>query len=68
MTKKLGDNNFKHLNFLLLKISFLTLFGFGVIITPIINPINNLCNDYLHHLCYKLAFQWFGKPLCKLYD
>ena len=34
MTKTIDDNKVKHISLLVLKISFLTLFGFGVKITP----------------------------------
>ena len=39
MTKTIDDNNVKHTSLLILKISFLTLFGCGVKITPDIKPI-----------------------------
>ena len=38
MTDKIDDNNIKHISLLILKISFLTLFG----LTPDINPIYGL--------------------------
>ena len=34
MTKTIDDYNVKHISLLTLKISFLTLFGFGLKITP----------------------------------
>ena len=37
--KKFNDNNFRHVSLLILKISFLTLFGCGVKITTDINLI-----------------------------
>ena len=55
MTKIIGDTKVKHISLLILKISFLTLFGCGVKIhkinpifgyrvkiTPDINPLNGL--------------------------
>ena len=39
---KLNDKNVKHISHSILKISFLTLFGCGVKITPDINPIYGL--------------------------
>ena len=39
ITKTFDDNNIKHISLLILKISFLTLFGCWVKITPLFNPI-----------------------------
>ena len=60
MTKAIGDTKVKHINLLILKISFLTLFGCGVKIhkinlifgyrvkiTPVINPIYGLIDIVL---------------------
>ena len=43
--KKLNDINVKHVSLLILKISFLTVFGGWVKITPYINPICGLSKD-----------------------
>ena len=40
--QKLDDKNYKHVSHFILKISFLTLFGFWVKTTPEINPIYDL--------------------------